>query len=229
MSKKTCIIIPAFNEQESIGHVLSDIPREYADNIIVVNNGSKDNTAEVAANNGAVVINEPRMGYGSACLAGVSYALENIKPDVLVFLDADYSDFPQDIHKILGKLTEENLEMVIGSRNLGEAEPGSLYLQAKFGNWLATFLLRLFTGYKFTDLGPFRAITVEAYGKLNMVDTNFGWTMEMQIKASKLKMRTGEVSVRYRKRIGISKISGTITGSFKAGYKILYILFKYAF
>lgn len=222
------IIIPAFNEEQSIGLVLKSIPDEFRGRTVVVDNNSNDETSQVTRDLGIATVFESRPGYGSACLAGVNYANENFKPKTYVFLDGDFSDYPSDIYKILDKMKTENLDLVIGSRNLGEAEKGSLYLQARFGNWLATTLLNIFKGCNYTDLGPFRAIKASSYNRLQMRDTNYGWTMEMQIKSANKKFKTGEVSVRYRKRIGTSKISGTLSGSFKAGYKILYTFFKYA-
>lgn len=226
---KIAIVIPAYNEKDSIGSVLSAIPSEFKSQTVVVNNNSTDDTFEIVNNLGFSVITEKRPGYGSACLAGVAFAKRNFKFDTLVFLDGDFSDFPEDIYKLIQKQIDTNADLVIGSRNLGEAEHGSLMPQAKFGNWLATTLMNLFTGSEFTDLGPFRLIKRSAYDLIAMKDTNYGWTMEMQIKAMKIGLKCSEVSVRYRKRIGISKISGTVKGSFLAGYKILLTLFKYNF
>ncbi len=224
---KVAIVIPAYNEENSIGLVLNSIPDKFKSQVVVVNNNSSDNTAQVVSDLGFSVISETRPGYGSACLKGVDFAEKNFKFDTLVFLDGDFSDFPSDIYRHIEKQKLTGADVVIGSRNLGEAEPGSLLPQAKFGNWLATSLMNLFTGSKFTDLGPFRLVKKTAYDKMNMQDTNFGWTMELQIKAVKLGLHCEEVSVRYRKRVGESKISGTIKGSVLAGYKILYTLFKY--
>ncbi len=222
------IVIPAFNEEESIGLVLKDIPPEFKATTVVVDNNSTDKTSEVIKNLGFSTVFEERPGYGSACLAGIQFVKENFNVDTYVFLDGDYSDYPEDIYKLLKKMETENLDFVIGSRNLGQAEKGSLYLQARFGNWLATTLLNVFKGCQYTDLGPFRAIRAKSYDLLQMQDTNYGWTMEMQIKGANKKLKASEVSMRYRKRIGTSKISGTLSGSFKAGYKILYTFFKYA-
>jgi glycosyltransferase involved in cell wall biosynthesis len=221
------VVIPALNEEESIGLVLNDIPGNIVKEIIVVDNGSYDNTATVAENGGAIVIIEPLKGYGSACLRGIS--MLNKDTEIVVFLDADYSDYPQDIHTIIKPIITGKAEMVIGSRLLGTREKGALLPQAIFGNKLATFLLWLFWGFKYTDLGPFRAITYKDLLALKMVDRNFGWTVEMQIKALKKGLRVLEVPVRYRKRIGKSKITGTFSGSVRAGIKIIYTIFKYGF
>ncbi len=221
------VVIPALNEEGSIGMVLNDIPGNIVKEIIVVDNGSIDHTVTVAENNGANVIKEPTKGYGSACLKGISVL--NKETDIVVFLDADYSDYPQDIHTLIKPIITGKAEMVIGSRMLGTREKGALLPQAIFGNKLATFLLWLFWGFKFTDLGPFRAITYKDLLALNMIDKNFGWTVEMQIKALKKELRVMEVPVRYRKRIGKSKITGTLSGSVRAGTKIIYTIFKYSF
>jgi len=226
---KIAIVIPAYNEEKSIVHVLKDIPNEYKSQTVVVDNGSTDNTYKIVKSMNISIVKESRPGYGSACLAGVAFAKNNFKFDTIVFLDGDYSDFPQDIHRLVEQQKNTGADLVIGSRNLGEAEEGSLMPQARFGNWLATTLMNLFTGSKFTDLGPFRLISRSAYDLLNMQDTNFGWTMEMQIKAMKQGLKCTETSMRYRKRIGVSKISGTIKGSVLAGYKILLTLFRYNF
>lgn len=220
------VIIPAFNEENSINLVLNDLPQSRVSRVIVVNNGSTDQTAAVAKAAGAEVLYEPRKGYGQACLTGLARAYE-LNPDVIAFVDGDYSDYPGEITLLLDKISA-GFDFVIGSRNLGKAEPGALLPQAKFGNWLSTTLMSLlFRGYKFSDLGPFRAIKTDKLKKLQMQDTNFGWTMEMQVKAIIHKLKCTEVSVSYRKRVGVSKITGTIKGTFSAGYKILYTLFKY--
>ena len=221
------IIIPAINEEESIGLVLNDIPKDIAREIIVVDNGSHDNTANVAENLGAKVMLEPLRGYSSACLRGISVLKKDT--DIVVFLDGDYSDYPQDMHTILKPILAGNAEMVIGSRMLGVREKGALLPQALFGNKLAAFLIRLFWGFRYTDLGPFRAITYKVLLSLNMADKNFGWTVEMQIKALKKGLRIVEVPVRYRRRIGKSKTTGTFSGTVRAGTKIIYTIFKYGF
>jgi len=226
-SPNISIIIPAINEEESIGLVLNDIPKDIAREIIVVDNGSHDNTANVAENLGAKVMLEPLRGYGSACLRGISVLKKDT--DIVVFLDGDYSDHPQDIHTILKPILTGKAEMVIGSRMLGVREKGALLPQALFGNKLAAFLIRLFWRFRYTDLGPFRAIRYKALLALNMVDKNFGWTVEMQIKALKKGLQIVEVPVRYRKRVGVSKITGTFSGTVRAGTKIIYTIFKYGF
>jgi len=221
------IIIPAHNEEQSIGLVLKDIPRALVSEIIVVDNGSEDLTASVALNGGAVVVKEARKGYGYACLAGIERAMLH-KPSVLVFLDGDYSDYPQDLIDLLAMI-DKGYDLVIGSRTLGEREPGSLLPQAIFGNWLATRLIQLFWGYRFTDLGPFRAIRSKALQTMRMTDGTFGWTIEMQIKAAKLGLRCTEVPVRYRKRIGKSKVTGTFSGTVRASIGILSTIFRSLF
>jgi glycosyltransferase involved in cell wall biosynthesis len=224
-SPNISIIIPAINEEESIGLVLNDIPKDIAREIIVVDNGSHDNTANVAENLGAKVMRESLKGYGSACLRGISVLKKDT--DIVIFLDGDYSDYPQDIHTILKPILTGKAEMVIGSRMLGVRKKGALLPQALFGNKLAASLIRLFWGFRYTDLGPFRAITYKALLTLNMVDKNFGWTVEMQIKALKKGLQITEVPVRYRRRIGKSKITGTFSGTVRAGTKIIYTIFKY--
>jgi len=224
---KISVIIPALNEEESIGQVLNDIPGEIVEEVIVVDNGSSDNTVTVSKGLGANVILEPLKGYGAACLRGISILKQDT--DIVVFLDADYSDYPQDLHTVVKPIINDNADMVIGSRMSGEREKGALLPQAIFGNKLATFLIRVFWGFKYTDLGPFRAIKYRDLLALNMTDKNFGWTVEMQIKALKKRLRIVEVPVRYRKRIGKSKITGTFSGTVRAGVKIIYTIFKYGF
>jgi glycosyltransferase involved in cell wall biosynthesis len=227
-SKIVKIIIPAYNEEGGIGGVIREIPRNLIHEIVVVNNASTDNTAEIAKSEGATVLHEPVRGYGRACLKGIEYLKESkLKPEIIVFLDADHSDYPEEIKELIKPILEQQADLVIGSRALGNRESGSMTPQQIFGNWLATRLLRLFYNVKFTDLGPFRAITFAELVKLDMQDKTFGWTVEMQLKAAKNGLRCVEVPVRYRKRIGFSKISGTIRGTVMAGYKILYTIFKY--
>lgn len=230
MKNKILVIIPAYNEEESIGEVINDIPKELVSEIVVVNNNSTDKTTTNAESAGATVVNEMQMGYGYACLKGIKYAEnlgENERPDILVFLDGDYSDYPEDIRGLVKPIIEDDIDMVIGSRTLGNAEKGALLPQQVFGNWLAITLIKLLYGMKFTDLGPFRAIKFNKLLELNMVDKTYGWTVEMQVKAAKQKFRCTEVPVNYRKRIGVSKITGTVSGSIKAGYTILWTIFKY--
>jgi glycosyltransferase involved in cell wall biosynthesis len=228
MNKPIVVIIPAFNEEGGIGNVLAEIPMALVREVIVVDNGSTDATAACAREAGATVLSEPRRGYGSACLRGMAYVAEGaVPPEVVVFLDADHSDFPEELPQVAGPVLEGTADMVIGSRVSGQRERGSLTPQQVFGNWLATRLLHWFYGEKFTDLGPFRAISYPALVGLHMCDTNYGWTVEMQLKAAQQKLRCQEVPVRYRNRIGKSKVSGTVKGTVMAGYKILYTLFKY--
>lgn len=222
------VIIPAFNEEKSIGKVVNAIPKDLVQTIIVVNNNSTDDTINVANSAGAIVLTENRKGYGWACLKGMDY-LKNQSPDIVVFLDGDFSDYPEEIKLLIQPIVELNMDMVIGSRVLGKREKGSLLPQQRFGNWLATKLIRLFYGAKFTDLGPFRAIRHHKLIALNMADKTYGWTIEMQIKAAKKKYLFCEVPVSYRKRIGVSKVSGTIKGTLLAGIKIIFAVFKYRF
>ena len=223
---KATVIIPAFNEEESIGLVLSDIPRQHVDKIIVVDNNSSDRTASIAHNYGAEVVHAPKQGYGRACLAGIDYA-SRYHPEVAIFLDADYSDHPDEMPLLLNKI-EEGFDLVIGSRTLGNTDRGALLVQARLGNRLAVFLIRLLFGMKYTDLGPFRAVRWPKLLDLNMKDKTFGWTVEMQVKAAKLRFKVAEVPVSYRTRVGISKITGTMGGTVRAGYKILFTIFKHA-
>lgn len=224
----TTVIIPAFNEEQSIGKVVMDIPRSIVDHVIVVNNNSTDNTVKVASEAGAIVLDEPRKGYGWACLKGIEHS-KSLNTELVVFLDGDYSDYPEEIPDVIRPILEDNMDMVIGSRVLGEREKGSLTPQQVFGNWLATKLIRIFYGAKFTDLGPFRAIKSDSLEKLKMADKTYGWTIEMQIKAAKQKMNFCEVPVNYKKRIGVSKVSGTVKGTVLAGIKIIFAVFKYRF
>ncbi len=229
---KTIAIIPMLNECDSIGLVLDALPP--LQKVIVVDNGSTDISPDVAQGHGALVIHEPQRGYGAACLAGLAEAerlQEELSTDTefILFLDADYSDHPEQADRLMKPLASGRAEMVIGSRARGEREAGAMPLQAMFGNWLACFLMRRFWNAEFTDLGPFRAIRMDALRRLNMQDQNFGWTIEMQIKAMQHGLRCAEVPVDYRRRIGASKISGTVIGTCKAGYKILYTIFKYRF
>jgi glycosyltransferase involved in cell wall biosynthesis len=222
------VIIPAFNEENSVGKVIADIPRDIVNEVIVVNNNSNDLTSLNAFNAGATVLDEPNQGYGNACLKGLAYLKElKNKPDIVIFLDADYSDYPEEIAQLIAPILNQDYDMVIGSRALGNRESGSMMPQQIFGNWLATTLLNFFYKVNYTDLGPFRAIKYDKLLEIDMVDRNYGWTVEMQLKAAKLKFKTMEVPVKYRVRIGHSKVSGTIKGTIGAGYKIITTIFKY--
>jgi len=219
-------IIPVLNEEQSITHVLRDMP-PCVDHVIVVDNGSTDATAIRATDAGAIVVHEPRRGYGSACLKGLSEA-RSLRPDVIVFCDGDHSDVLDDMPSVLEPVCSGSADLCIGSRVRGEREQGSLLPQQVFGNWLATSLIRLFWKVDFSDLGPMRAVSTHALHQMSMEDPNYGWTVEMQIKAARLGLRCTEVPVRYRRRIGTSKIAGTVSGTFKAGTKILLTIARYA-
>ncbi|MDA7804174.1 glycosyltransferase family 2 protein [Crocinitomix sp.] len=225
---KIAVIIPAVNEEESIGKVVSEIPSKIVSDIIVCNNGSKDNTGVVAKSAGAIVLDENRPGYGWACLKGIEYVNSmEVKPDIIVFLDGDYSDYPAELINVVAPIIENDIDLVIGSRALGLKEKGSMTFPQRFGNWLATRLMRIFYGVKYTDLGPFRAIKFDKLLELGMQDKTYGWTIEMQLKAARKKFTYTEVPVNYKKRIGKSKVSGTIKGTVMAGYKIIFAVFKY--
>ncbi|MEO5600627.1 MAG: glycosyltransferase family 2 protein [Cyclobacteriaceae bacterium] len=228
MSHIIHVIIPAFNEEKSIARVIAEIPDDLVTEIIVVNNASTDQTADVAGQMRATVLDEPEPGYGRACLKGIGYCSKQYPlPDIVVFLDGDYSDYPQEMRSLVKPIVENKADLVIGSRALGTKEKGSMTSQQIFGNWLATTLLKIFFKVRFTDLGPFRAIRFTSLLSLNMQDKTYGWTVEMQLKGAKQKLRCLEIPVRYRKRIGISKISGTVKGTIMAGYKILFTIFRY--
>lgn len=221
------VIIPVYNEEKSIPKVIGDIP-SVVRNIVVANNNSTDSTGKVAEDAGAKVVFEPQKGYGKACLTAMDWIKkQEIQPDIVVFLDGDYSDYPEDLLDLIQPILDGKSDMVIGSRALGERESGSMTFPQVFGNWLATTMMKYMQGAKFSDLGPFRAIVWSKLLDLNMIDQNFGWTIEMQIKAHKADLRYTEVPVNYRKRIGVSKVSGTVKGVFGAGYKIIYTIFKY--
>ena len=235
--KTISVVIPALNEENAIAKVITDIPKTVCTSdghtgaivqeVIVVDNGSTDDTAAIAEQNGATVVDEPRRGYGYACLAGIA-ALATTPPDIVVFLDGDYSDYPSDLPRLLQPIFEGRAVLVIGARKAYNAQE-ALLPQARFGNWLACLLMRRFFDGHYTDLGPFRAIRYPQLLALDMQDKTFGWTVEMQLKAAKQAIPVCEVPVRYRKRIGTSKITGTFTGSVKAGYKILTTLIYHRF
>lgn len=222
------VIIPAFNEENSVAKVINDIPRNIVNEIIVVNNNSNDLTKVNAKNAGATVLDEPTQGYGNACLKGIAYVKElTTKPNIIVFVDADYSDYPEEIEQLIAPIISQDYDMVIGSRALGNREKGSMTPQQIFGNWLATTLIKLFYKTSYTDLGPFRAIKYDKLIEIGMKDKTYGWTVEMQLKAAKHKFKITEIPVKYRVRIGHSKVSGTLKGTIGAGYKIITTIFKY--
>ena len=224
---KISIIVPALNEERSIGKVITSLPKIYHQ-LIIVDNGSTDSTQKIAKKNGAIVLSEKNRGYGNACLKGIQF-LKKTPPDIVVFLDGDFSDFPQEIKKIIKPIEQKKVDFVIGSRIKSLREKGSMTPQQIFGNKLACFLLKLIYGGKFTDLGPFRAIKWNTLMDLNMIDKTYGWTIEMQLKVLRKKISYNEVPVSYRRRIGDSKISGTIRGSLFAGIKIIGWIVKYYF
>lgn len=230
MSKpRISVIIPAFNEEASIARVLADIPSGLVEEVLVCDNNSTDNTAEEAHRAGATVVFQPEPGYGAACLKGMEYLQQkpaNQQPDIVVFLDGDYADHPEQMMAVVSPILEADFDLVIGSRALGRMEAGAMQPQQIFGNWLATNLIWLFFKYRFSDLGPFRAIKWAKLLALNMQDRDYGWTVEMQVKAAKAGLRCTEVPVDYRCRIGTSKVSGTLKGSILAGHKIIWTIFK---
>ena len=234
MTQKIKVIIPAYNEEDSIAKVINDIPT-IVDEIIVISNNSTDKTEENAANAGATVLKESKRGYGYACLKGMDYIAstslsdQEKKTTIVVFLDGDYSDYPEQLTELVAPIINDNIDLVIGSRVKELREAGSMTPQQVFGNWLATFLMNIFFGAKFTDLGPFRAIKYQKLLQLKMEDKTYGWTVEMQLKAIKQHFSYIEVPMKYRNRIGISKVSGTLKGSILAGVKILGWIFKYSF
>ena len=226
---KIVVIIPAFNEEKSIGLVINDIPK-MVDEVIVVSNGSTDQTQEVAAKAGATVLVENRKGYGWACLKGMDYiSTSETLPDIVVFLDGDYSDYPEELPKLVNPILKNEVDFVIGARVKRLRERGSMTFPQIFGNWLATTLMKIMFSSRFTDLGPFRAIKYSKLIALNMEDKTYGWTVEMQLKALRQKLRYTEIPVKYRNRIGDSKVSGTVKGAIFAGIKILGWIFKYSF
>jgi glycosyltransferase involved in cell wall biosynthesis len=224
-NRSIAVVIPALDEEAAIGNVVRDIPA-WVDKIIIADNGSTDRTAEVARAAGAIVVAEAEKGYGAACLKGIAAAGA---VDVIVFMDGDHSDFGEDMATLVDPIIAGTADFVLASRVLGEREKGSLTPQQQFGNWLATTLIRLIWRVSYTDLGPYRAISRTALERLRMADRNYGWTVEMQIKAAEAGLRFAEVPGRYRRRIGQSKVSGTISGSVKAGYKILSIIGRQGF
>lgn len=221
--KRVAVVIPALDEEGAIGRVIADIP-PWVDRIVVADNGSRDCTVEVARAAGALVVREPERGYGAACLAGLAHIGD---ADVVVFLDGDYSDHPEEMTALVEPIIAGSADLVIGSRVTGAREAGSLTPQQRFGNWLATRLIRLVWGVSWTDLGPFRAVSAPSLARLAMRDRNYGWTVEMQIKAAVLGLTSLEVPVSYRRRIGVSKVSGTVKGTVLAGWTILSTIARY--
>ena len=223
------VIIPAYNEEKAIANVINEIPN-YVSEIIVISNKSTDNTIAVAQNAGATVLSEENKGYGYACLKGLNYiAQQEVKPTIVVFLDGDYSDYPEELTKLIDPILTNTVDFVIGARVPELRETGSMTPQQIFGNKLATVLMKLFFGSKFTDLGPFRAIKYSTLVDLEMQDKTYGWTVEMQLKVLRKRISYKEIPVRYKNRIGVSKVSGTVKGTIMAGIKIIVWIFKYAF
>ncbi len=222
------IVIPAYNEESSIPSVIGDIDKDLVRNIVVVNNNSTDQTVQAAESAGAVVVNETFQGYGAACLKGIDFVNKSTPPaDIIVFMDADYSDHASEMPDLVQPIIDGEVDFTLGSRALGSREKGAMMPQQLFGNWLATTLLKLFYKVKFTDLGPYRAIRLSTLNDLKMEDKTFGWTVEMQIKIAKLNIKFKEFPAKYRKRIGVSKITGTLKGTILAGYKIIHTIIKY--
>jgi glycosyltransferase involved in cell wall biosynthesis len=222
---RVVVIIPALDEEKSLPKVLAEIPSELVEEVIVVDNGSRDRTEDVARAAGATVVREPRAGYGQACLTGIA-ALSKSPPDVVVFVDGDYSDRPSEMEALVDPIARDEADLVIGSRALGQRERGALAPHARWGNWLATWMIRLLYDYRFTDLGPFRAVRYDSLIALDMRDRDYGWTAEMQAKAARAKIRALEVPVSYHRRIGKSKITGTVRGTVLAGWKIITTILK---
>jgi glycosyltransferase involved in cell wall biosynthesis len=220
------VIIPALNEENSIGLVLADIPRDLVDEVIVVSNGSSDATEDRAARAGATVLREKRRGYGWACMKGVDH-LASDPPDIVVFLDGDYSDHADELLRVVEPILQDRADFVIGSRTAGNSEPGALLPQARIGNWLACSIIQWISGVRFSDLGPFRAIRYRDLVAMQMEEMTYGWTVEMQVKAVRADLQCAEVPVSYRKRIGDSKVTGTVTGTVKASARILWLLGRY--
>ena len=224
MANRAALIIPALDEEPAIGQTLDRVPRDLYREIIVADNGSRDRTAEIARAHGATVVSEPERGYGAACLRAISALPQNV--EAVVFMDADASDDPAEAVLLLEPIYQGRADLVIGSRTLGSAEKGALEPHQVLGNRLVTGIMRAFYGHRYTDLGPFRAIRTEALQRLAMRDRNYGWTIEMQIKALRHKLRVVEVPVSYRRRVGVSKISGNWRASMAAGAKIIWMAFR---
>lgn len=224
------VVIPALNEEASLPLVLAalaSLPPGTVRRVVVADNGSRDGTARVARQGGAQVVDAPRPGYGSACLAGLAWLRAHDPPEVVTFLDADFSDHPEELPRVVAPIVQGEADLVIGSRTLGQREPGALLPQARAGNLVACLLIRVLYGHRYTDLGPFRAVRWPALERLEMADPDFGWTAEMQVKALRQGLRVAEVPVSYRRRVGVSKITGTVQGTIRAGYKILWTVLRH--
>ncbi len=224
---KIAVIIPAYNEEKSIGKIIAEIPRDIVNEVIVVNNNSTDKTAENAVKAGATVLYESFQGYGAACLKGIDYCRSK-SYEIIVFMDGDYSDYPEEIKLLVNPIINEKYDFVLGSRVIGKREKGALPFQSRIGSIIAGFLMNLFWGVKYTDLGPFRAIKFDKLLNLDMQDKWYGWTVEMQIKAAQQKLKIIELPVQYRKRIGQSKVTGTVKGTIMASFIIMKTIFYYA-
>ena len=225
MRQTYALIIPALNEEESLGMLLCRIPREILAQVIVVDNGSRDETAAVSTAAGAHVVSEPRRGYGQACWTGIQRIQDNVT--AIAFMDADCSDDPDDLVRLLQRFDEDQWDMVLGSRIMGNPEPGSLMPLQRFGNWLSTLLIAMIWQVRFTDLGPMRVVRRDSLERLDLRDRTFGWTVEMQARAAQLRLRVCDVPVHYHRRVhGRSKISGTVFGSLRAGVKILWTILR---
>ena len=223
------VIIPAYNEARSIAKVIKALPSMVSE-IVVINNNSSDETAKIAQDAGATVLTENKRGYGRACKKGINYIkAQKTETNIIVFLDGDYSDYPEELTKIIAPIIDEDIDFVVGSRIKTLREKGAMQVQQIFGNWLATWLMKLFFNSKFTDLGPFRAIKFRTLLHLKMKDPTYGWTIEMQLKILKQNYSYKDIPVKYRNRIGVSKVSGTLKGSIFAGVKILTWILKYSF
>jgi glycosyltransferase involved in cell wall biosynthesis len=222
------VVIPAFNEERSLPLVLRDLPRPPVRRVVVADNASSDGTARAAREGGAEVVDAPRQGYGSACLAALDHLRRTGPPEVVVFVDADWSDHPEELPRLVAPILAGEADLVIGSRASGNCEPGAMLPQARAGNRIACAMIRFLYGHRFTDLGPFRAIRWDALERLEMSDPDFGWTAEMQVKALRQGLRCTEVPASYRRRIGVSKITGTVSGTIRAGYKILWTVFRHS-
>ena len=220
------VIIPAFNEAAAIAKVIAELPPQ-VNEVVVVDNNSTDSTASIAKAAGATVLSEKRKGYGYACLKGLDYFRKNTPPDIVVFLDGDYSDYPEELTHLIAPISSNTVDFVVGARVKEKREQGALTPQQIFGNWLACFLMKILFNARFTDLGPFRAIRWDTLERLQMSDKTYGWTIEMQLKILRHKIPYKEIAVSYKKRIGVSKVSGTVKGTIFAGAKIIGWIFKH--